>query len=163
MDREKGKEEMIKKKYVCLIVLIVFLVVFLGSNWSSCSWVHAWTGNWRSGLVVIKGKATIINFPNRGEVPATTETLIFQKVGCEDCFVGARVDIDGNYKLLVGGGKYKIIVRNPTVPEVDLLAPDQPRIIDTGSENSPTTVFDFDIKIKLPDEPSRGSDPAGKQ
>ena len=67
-------------------------------------------------------------------MPATSETLIFQKVGCESCFVGANVDDAGNYKILVSDGKYKIIVRNPSSPEVDWLAPNQARFIDTGIE-----------------------------
>ena len=71
-------------------------------------------------------------------------------MGCETCYVAAKVDDDGQYKIFVGDGKYKIIVRNPSSPEVDWLAPDQERYIDTGSENSPNSVFRFDIKIKMP-------------
>jgi hypothetical protein len=83
-------------------------------------------------------------------MPATTETLIFQKVGCDACLVGATVDQEGNYEVLVSDGKYKIIVRNPSSPEVDWLAPNQERFVDTGSPNSPNSVFTFDIKIRLP-------------
>jgi hypothetical protein len=98
---------------------------------------------------MIKGKATII-LSSREELPATTETLIFKKVGCESCFVGADVDSQGNYKILVSDGKYQIIVRNPSSPEVDWLSPQQERFIDTGSENSPNSTFTFNIKIQVP-------------
>src|SRR5215831_6282200 len=102
-------------------------------------------------LVIIQGKATA-NFPD-GELPATSETLIFQKVGCESCYVGTQPDNEGKYKIIVGDGKYKIIVRNPSSSEVDWLAPDQQRFVDTGRENSPDRVVNFDIKIKLPESP----------
>ena len=100
-------------------------------------------------MVVIEGKATIINFPG-GALPATSERLIFQKIGCESCFIGANVEKDGKYKVIVGDGKYQIIVRNPSSPGVDWLAPDQQKIVDTGSENSPNAIINFDIKIKMP-------------
>lgn len=100
-------------------------------------------------LVVIQGKATITNFPG-GEIPATSETLIFKKAGCESCFVGATVDKDGKYKILVADGKYEIIVRNPSSPEIDWLAPDQKRFVDTDSESDPNSVVKFDIRIKMP-------------
>lgn len=101
-------------------------------------------------LVSIRGKA-IMGLPgNAREVPATTETLIFQKVGCESCFIGTEVNSDGSYEILVGDGKYKIIVVRPSAPEVDLLAPNQERFIDTESAYNSTGTFNFDIKIRLP-------------
>jgi len=133
---------------VQMIILLVCLS-FLGDPGKSCSTATVTDGHGPQRVVIITGKATIINFPN-GPLPATSETLIFQKAGCETCYVAAKVDDDGQYKILVGDGKYKIIVRNPSSPEVDWLAPDQERYIDTGSENSPNSLFRFDIKIKMP-------------
>lgn len=101
-------------------------------------------------LVIIQGKAMIVNFPG-GAVPATSETLIFKKVGCESCFIGAKVESDGKYKILVADGKYEIIARNPSSPEVDWLAPDQRRTVDTDSDNSTSSAINFDVKIKMPD------------
>ena len=106
-----------------------------------------------SRLVIIKGKATIINFPGVGQMPATSETIIFQKVGCSSCYIGTHTDSDGNYKISVGHGKYKIIVRNPSSPEFDMLVPEQERFIDTETleaKKYSQQVFDFDIKIRLP-------------
>lgn len=103
------------------------------------------------GLVSIKGKAMFTNFPDVGRLAATSETLIFQKVGCESCFIGARVDAEGNYQILVGEGKYKLIVRNPSSPEVDWLAPDQDRFVDTKTDDPRFSgVINFDVKIQLP-------------
>jgi hypothetical protein len=82
------------------------------------------------------------------ELPATTSTLIFQKVGCDSCYVAAVPDATGNYKVLVGDGKYKITVRNASSPEAELLAVGQERFVDTGSENSPTSEIRFDVKIR---------------
>lgn len=137
-------------KLLVLTVILLFGAVLFGQRQEPCSATNGYGDSGPKRLVIIKGKATIINLPGVGEVPATSETLIFQKAGCESCFVGAKVDVDGNYNILVSDGKYKIIVRNPSSPEVDLLAPNQERFIDTGSENSPNSVFNFDIKIKLP-------------
>lgn len=129
------------------IALIVILSVGGFSVWhrsSSC----APEGPRR--LVVIKGKATILDGPGGREDAATSETLIFQKVGCENCYVGTGVKADGSYEILVGDGKYKVIVNRPSAPQVDLLAPNQERFIDTESAYNMTGVFTFDVKIKFP-------------
>lgn len=103
-------------------------------------------------LVIIQGKATI-DLPDEGPLPATSESLIFKKVGCNSCFVAATVDIDGNYKIHVADGKYKIIVRNPSSPDFDMLMPDQERFIDTETAYArmhSQQVFKFDIRIRTP-------------
>ena len=97
-------------------------------------------------LVIIQGKATI-DLPEHGPLPATSEILIFKKTDCKSCFVTATVDINGNYKIYVADGKYKIIVRNPSSPEFDMLAPDQERFVNTVYSKD---VYDFDIKIRAP-------------
>jgi hypothetical protein len=137
-------------KITFIVTILLLFALVLTSNPETCTSAQGSSDSGPSRLVIIKGKATIINFPGREDMPATSETLIFQKVGCESCFVGANVDGDGNYKILVSDGKYKIIVRNPSSPEVDWLASNQARFIDTGGENSPNSEFTFDIKIKLP-------------
>lgn len=135
-------------KIILLVIIVLFFALFVMNDRDTCSFAQNAGDLGPRRLVIIKGKATIINLKDVGETAATSETLIFQKVGCESCYVGANVDIDGNYKVLVGDGKYKIIVNSPSSPEVDLLAPDQKRFVDTGSKNSPDSVFNFDIKIK---------------
>ena len=136
------------KVVLLLIVLLSCSSLFVDSK-ENCSLANADGALSPKRLVVIQGKAMITNFPG-GEIAATSETLIFRKAGCELCFVGANVDKDGNYKILVADGKYEIIVRNPSSPEADWLAPDQKRFIDTDTESDPNSVVKFDIKIKMP-------------
>ena len=137
-------------KMILLLTICSFFPLLSTSHRDVCSMARGDGESLPKRLVIIQGKATILNFPGRENMPATTETLIFQKVGCESCFVGAKTDSEGNYRILVSDGKYKIIVRNPSSPEVDWLAPNQERFVDTGSENSPISVFTFDIRITLP-------------
>jgi hypothetical protein len=144
------KIEVIQMKLILFTLTFLSCALIFGQRQEFCSLANGSGDSLPKRLVIIKGKATIINFPGKGEIPATSETLIFQKVGCESCFIGANVDTEGNYKIYVSDGKYKIIVRNPSSPHVDWLAPDQERFVDTGCENSPDSVFNFDIKIKMP-------------
>lgn len=104
-------------------------------------------------LVIVKGKATIINHPTLGETPYSGGTLIFQKIGCSSCYIGTNADVDGNYKISVGDGKYRIIVRNPSSPEFDMLTPEQEKLVDTETDDAKKyskQVFDFDVKVRLP-------------
>jgi hypothetical protein len=134
-----------------VIIALLLTLLFLNSR-DTCSFAQTSGDSGSRRLVIIKGKATILNHPDLGVTPATNETLVFQKVGCDSCYIGTNVDIDGNYKISVAGGKYKIIVRNPS-PEFDMLAPEQERFIDTETDSAKMyskRVFDFDIKIRLP-------------
>ena len=140
-------------KAIFLVTIVILLAFLFMDNRDSCSFAQNALDWGPKRLVLIKGKATIINHPDLGVTPATSETLVFQKVGCDSCYIAANVDIEGNYKISVGDGKYKIIVRNPSSPEFDMLAPGQERFIDTETEVAKMyskQVFDFDIKIKLP-------------
>ena len=136
------------KVVLLLIVLLTSSSLFMPKD-ENCTSPDAYANSTPKRLVVIQGNATIINFPD-GPLPATSETLIFKKAGCESCFVGANVDKDGKYRILVADGKYEIIVRNPSSPEKDWLAPDQKRLIDTESDSDPNSVVHFDIRIKMP-------------
>ena len=100
-------------------------------------------------LVVIKGKVVELNNRDLGVTPAhASTTLIFQRVGCKTCLVATRPDIDGNYEVRVGRGRYRLIVTSPSPPENDLLAPEQQRHVDTT--NSASQVITFDVKLRLP-------------
>ena len=122
------------------------------ANYSTCSFAKSDTPE---RLVVIKGIVTILNHPDLGKIPDSGRTIIFQKVGCNSCYVGTNADADGKYKIMVDDGKYKIIARNPSSPEIDLLAPDQEKFIDTESDEAKKEskqVFDLDIDLELPEE-----------
>lgn len=98
-------------------------------------------------IVTIKGNVTILNHPEIGKTAASGMYLVFQRDGCRQCLVATRADLEGNYQILVGRGRYKVIVRNPSPPTYDLLAPDQLRYIEA---NSLVQSNQFDIQLKLP-------------
>lgn len=100
-------------------------------------------------IVTIKGKVTILNHPELGKTAASGMYLVFQRDGCKQCLVATRADLDGNYQILVGRGRYRIIVRNPSPPTYDLLDPDQARYVEA---RSPVQENQFDIKLKLPSQ-----------
>lgn len=100
-------------------------------------------------LFVIKGRVIELNNIDLGETPAHgSTTLIFQKNGCRNCLIATKPDVNGNYEIRVGDGKYRIIVTSPSPPENDLLAPNQERFVDTKKATS--RVVNFDVKLKLP-------------
>lgn len=78
--------------------------------------------------------------------------LAFRRVGCDGCVVGAKIDANGRYKILVGEGKYEVSSPDP-INEVDWLAKDQPRIVDTTknmTERDVSGVYDFDVVLRTP-------------
>ncbi|MBA2736330.1 MAG: hypothetical protein H0U50_06005 [Pyrinomonadaceae bacterium] len=141
-------------KYLFAFALLLGCLFFI-NNRDSCSLAQSSDNDLGpKRLIIIQGKAMILNHPDLGKTPTTSETIIFQKVDCKSCFIGTNTDIDGNYKITVGDGKYRVIVRNPSSPEFDMLAPNQERFIDTETleaKKYSKQVFDFDINIKLPE------------
>src|SRR5690606_4257783 len=121
-------------KTVVIFGLVVLIAVLYVDNRIYCSLAQTLPDLGPKRLVIIKGKMTILNHPELGVTPDSGGTVIFQKVGCDSCYIAASADSEGNYKVTVGDGKYKIIVRNPSSPEFDMLAPDQERFIDTETE-----------------------------
>ena len=102
-------------------------------------------------LVIIRGKVLQLDHPTLGKTNAIG-TLVFQKVGCDACNVGAPIDTGGRYQIVVGDGKYRVMYMDP-ISDVDHLAPDQAKFIDTEAiENKQVskTVFDFDVNLITP-------------
>ena len=58
----------------------------------------------------VKGKVVYLE-KNKETMPASGQYLVFQRDGCKDCLVATHTDGEGNYKLFLGVGKYKIIVQ----------------------------------------------------
>lgn len=101
-------------------------------------------------LIVIKGKVIELNNTDLGETPANSNfVLIFQKDGCKTCLIATNPDLEGNYRIHVGKGKYRLIVKSPSPPMSNLLAPDQQNYIDARKPSS--QVVEFDVKLKLPE------------
>src|SRR5262245_46815585 len=94
-------------------------------------------------IVQIKGHVTIVGQP---DVIASGMYLVFQRDGCKDCLVATHTDVDGNYQLFVGRGRYKLIVREGVREGelTDSLPSDQPRYINATHIVGGET---FDIRI----------------
>jgi hypothetical protein len=105
----------------------------------------------------VRGKVTILNHPTLGKTPAGGEQLIFQRDGCKDCLVGTNADADGNYDILLGVGKYRLIAqyKNCGVVAVEdcagynLLAADQEEYVVVHS-GYPYGVIEFNVSLVLP-------------
>lgn len=98
-------------------------------------------------MVTITGHVEVLNNPALGRTPASGMYLVFQRDGCKDCLIGTYADVDGNYRIRVGRGRYKLIVYNPSPPTYDLIAPEQPRYVEAVPGLHDTK---FDIKLVVP-------------
>ena len=82
--------------------------------------------------------------------------LVFQREGCKDCLIGTHADIDGNYKIFIGIGKYKLIVQEKNCgvvsvgdcPGHNLLAAEQEQtlVVERGRRYG----AEFNISLVLP-------------
>ena|SRR4028119_1711520 len=100
-------------------------------------------------MVNITGRVEILNNPEVGRTAGSGEYLVFQREGCKNCLVGTYADANGNYKIRVGRGRYKLIVYNPSPPTYDMIAPDQPRYVNATSVLQDNV---FDIKLVVPSD-----------
>jgi len=103
----------------------------------------------------VKGKVVYLNHPELGKTPANGQYLVFQREDCKKCLVATHADIDGNYKIFVGVGRYKLIVQETRCDYGgtgcdechNLLAPDQAQYIDV--ERNRPYVAEFNINLVL--------------
>jgi len=58
----------------------------------------------------VAGKVVFLERDHR-KVPAGGQELTFRRDGCKDCIWVTRTDSEGNYKVFLGIGRYKIIVQ----------------------------------------------------
>ena len=101
-------------------------------------------------VVLIKGHVTILNHPELGTTVGNGVYLVFQREGCKQCLVATSTDLEGNYQILVGRGRYKVISRDARgggAPSYDMLAPDQPRFINAQNKVHGETFY---IKVVIP-------------
>ena len=103
----------------------------------------------------VKGMVTILNHPELGKTPGNGMYLVFQRDDCKKCLVATHADLEGNYKIFVGVGRYRLIKREARCDYgglgcdcYDLLAPNQPRYIDV--ERNRPYVAEFNIDVVLP-------------
>lgn len=100
-------------------------------------------------LATIKGNVQLLNHPEHGKVPAGGQYLVFQRNGCKYCLIATNADKDGNYRIRVGQGKYKVVVYNPSSAIYDMLAPGQARFVTAMSTIQDTQ---FDVNLLIPNE-----------
>lgn len=98
-------------------------------------------------MVTLSGHVEILNNPELGRTAGSGQYLVFQRDGCRNCLVGTYADADGNYKIRVGRGRYRLIVYNPSPPTYDMIAPEQPRYVNATSVLQDNV---FDIKLVIP-------------
>ena len=135
---------------VLIVVTTVCLAVY--SQTSTCS--NPDNDVYDGRIIQIEGKVTILNHPQLGKTAGNGVDLIFQRAACKKCLVATRANLDGGYVILVGEGRYKLIVQENRCDYggtgcdcYDLLAPDQPRYVEAKRGPYPTQ---FDVKIVLP-------------
>lgn len=97
-------------------------------------------------MTTIKGHVEILNNPVLGKTAGAGIYIVFQRVDCKKCLIGVFADANGDYRVRLGQGKYKVIVHNPST-SFDMLAPDQPRYV---TATSPIVDTVFDIKLSIP-------------
>ena len=57
----------------------------------------------------VSGKVVFLERDHK-KVPASGQELVFRRDGCKDCIWIAHTDSEGNYKVFLGIGRYKIII-----------------------------------------------------
>lgn len=141
-------------------LIITVAIMALGLTLSPSSGKHCGAsghhgGNGPGRIVRIQGKVLFESLPGGGKVPttsynvpATSETVIFQKDGCDTCYVATRPASDGSYEILVGDGVYRVYVRPPSDPEIDFLSSKQPRTVDTSIAVNQS--IEFNISLTSP-------------
>jgi len=140
---ERGLTDMISYRTALVIAVLVFAA---GASILASVRRHD-DDDVYNQIVTIKGHVQILNHPELGKTPASGQYLVFQREGCKQCLVAVNADANGDYKVLVGRGRYKIIVRNPSPPTYDMLAPDQSRYVTATSVLQDTQ---FDVNLVVP-------------
>jgi hypothetical protein len=93
------------------LILVGSLVVFGSTAFGQKSRPYSETdAEVYDGRVQVKGKVVYLEKTNQ-RIPASGQYLVFRREGCKDCIVATHTDAEGNYKLFLGVGKYKLIVQ----------------------------------------------------
>lgn len=135
-----------------LFLAFTFVSLFAYPQTNSCS--SSDNDVYDGRIIQIKGKATFVNHPELGKTPANGMYLVFQREDCKKCVVATHADIDGNYQIFVGEGRYKIIAQENRCDYggagcdcYNLLAPKQARYVD--AKRSPyATEFNIDLVLQ---------------
>lgn len=106
----RGEESIMKYKigFILFLAFVCMAAAAYGQKRKPYSETDAAAYDGR--IQQVKGKVVYLERDNK-KSPASGMYLVFQRDGCKDCLVATHTDGDGNYKLFLGIGKYKIIVQ----------------------------------------------------
>jgi TonB family protein len=132
-----------RSKLMRLFTMLVVLVFLAGLAVAQSSQADDLLYN---QVGVLKGKVTIYNDPDLGQIPAGGSYFVFQRLGCHKCLVGVRAGVSGEYELFLGEGKYRVVMRdgNREGEGTDMIREGQVR--DLTVVGGKTTAFDFQIR-----------------
>jgi len=99
-----------KSKIKLVLVLVLFCAAGSAYGQKSKSYSQEDAQVYDGRIQPVKGKVVYLE-KNHEKIPASGQYLVFQRDGCKDCLIATHTDGEGNYKLLLGVGKYKLIVQ----------------------------------------------------
>lgn len=97
-------------KYFMLIAFVFLVGLLTVSAQQTRPYLEADGEVYDGRIEQVKGKVVYLNHPELGNSPASGHYLVFQRDGCKDCLVATHADVNGNYKIFLGIGKYRLIV-----------------------------------------------------
>lgn len=100
------------RKLFAVTVRVLLVVIVVGATIEGRTQQIVKVGAYNR-MATIKGHVEILNNPELGRTAGSGQYLVFQRVGCNDCLVGTYADANGDYKIRIGRGRYKLIVYNP--------------------------------------------------
>ena len=146
----RSRYQQILQFVLLFLALFICLAAYAQKSTCSDSDNEAYDGR----IIQIKGHVTVLNHPTLGTTPGNGMYLVFQRADCKKCLIATKADLDGNYEIFVGEGRYKIIAQENRCDYGgtgcdchDLLASDQARYVDAKRGPYPTV---FDVKLNLP-------------
>lgn len=98
-----------------------------------------------SQFVTIEGTVRTVEAETGKIVIPIRQMIIFQRSDCKKCLHLAFTDADGNYKLQVGEGKYRVIVNETFLEGGSSLDPTQPEYVDARDKVRRNV---FDLKLR---------------
>ena len=137
-------------------IIVVFSIALLSTTWTFGQKAKPYSesdNNARSLIREIKGKVTVINDPTYGKILMGKVFLAFQRVGCDECLTATYSDAEGNYKIFLSVGKYKLIAQHKNcgaAPVTDCegenyLASDQEQYVVVKADTTHDKPFDIDL------------------
>jgi hypothetical protein len=130
--------------YMIRVIAIGVLVITVGILTFSISTISYCEEDVYNKFVTIEGNVRITE-PETGKVfTPTNQNLIFQRMDCKKCLYLAITDENGYYKLRVGQGRYRLIVKEDLSRGGSSLDPGQSDVVDAQNKVSRTI---FDVKL----------------